>query len=54
MRGGGVGIPKLYVKFWWPLSLADDQRSALKSALRVVPGKGTGDATKTDDFLLNI
>ena len=20
--GGGVGIPKLYVKFWWPLFLA--------------------------------
>ena len=22
IRGGGVGIPKLYVKFWWPLFLA--------------------------------
>ena len=21
-KGGGVGIPKLYVKFWWPLFLA--------------------------------
>jgi len=22
LKGGGVGIPKLYVKFWWPLILA--------------------------------
>ena len=21
-KGGGSGIPKLYVKFWWPLFLA--------------------------------
>ena len=21
-KGGGYGVPKLYVKFWWPLFLA--------------------------------
>ena len=41
---GGSGIPKIYVKFWWPLFLAGSDQPLCKiSALPVMPFMFLGD-----------
>ena len=36
--GEGSGIPKLYVKFWWPLFLASKTR-LIDTVLGIIPKK---------------
>ena len=34
-KGGGVGIPKLYVKFWWPLFLATNVTFSFQNLAKI-------------------